>query len=733
MQIGYKLATEAFGPKEIVEQAQLAERAGFDFVELSDHYHPWLETQGHSAFTWSMLGTIAGTTERIGLATGVTCPTVPLPPGDRRPGRGHRRAPVRQPVHARHRLRRAAQRARRRRGFPERPEAPRAAARGPGDHQPALAGRLPVLRRPALPARRRAGLGPARPAAGHRRRGQRSASAAIAAELGTGLFATEPKPEIVQAYRAKGGDGPHYAEVPMAWAPDEDTAIKAVLETSALGADRVEGHERAAEPGELRRRVGDGAAGGHHASSSPSVRTSRSTSSTCSSTWTPGSTTSCCRTPGPTRRASSTSSPRSSPTGCGPSRPAADRAFVIRRAGVGVPRRPADQLIACRDGGPPRPPCGSGEAGMSFNLATILRESAAAAPDKPLLHVADPSLTLRPGRRDLRPGRVRAARARARARPDKVAVHLPNLPQFVLPTSASSRPASVMMPLNPLLKAPEIAYHLSDCDAAAIVTVDLFAEEVLKAVPDVGDIPVFVVRTTDAELPPGTRPFEELYQAGGHPRHRPDRRRRHRGPALHQRHDRAAQGRRAHALPAVHGLHGRRRHLRLPATDDVSMVVLPLFHVFGLSSIFNVAVRFGGSIVLVPRFETGAVLDAIERHRCTLFGGVPTMYVALAAGRPRRPRPVGAAGRRLRRRLDPRRGHPRVRAGLPGRRRPRGLRALGDQRARDLQLLRRRAQGALASASRCGASICGSWTTTGTSCRAARSTSARSACAGTTS
>src|SRR5437763_1021793 len=69
------------------------------------------------------------------------------------------------------------------------------------------------------------------------------------------------------------------------------------------------------------------------------------------------------------------------------------------------------------------------------------------------------------------------------------------------------------MPLNPLLKAPEIAYQLRDSDAAAIVTVDLFADEVLKAVPDVGDIPVFVVRTTDAELPPGTRPFEELYQA----------------------------------------------------------------------------------------------------------------------------------------------------------------------------------------------------------------------------
>src|SRR5207253_4379463 len=75
VQIGYKLATEAFGPKEIVEQTRLAEAAGFDFVELSDHYHPWLETQGHSGFTWSMLGAIAAKTERLELATGVTCPS----------------------------------------------------------------------------------------------------------------------------------------------------------------------------------------------------------------------------------------------------------------------------------------------------------------------------------------------------------------------------------------------------------------------------------------------------------------------------------------------------------------------------------------------------------------------------------------------------------------------------------------------------------------------------------
>ena len=76
MQVGYKLATEAFGPEEIVRQTVRAEEAGFDFVELSDHYHPWLESQGHSAFTWNLLSAIAMKTEHIGLATGVTCPSV---------------------------------------------------------------------------------------------------------------------------------------------------------------------------------------------------------------------------------------------------------------------------------------------------------------------------------------------------------------------------------------------------------------------------------------------------------------------------------------------------------------------------------------------------------------------------------------------------------------------------------------------------------------------------------
>lgn len=74
VQFGYKLMTEEHGPRELVENACRAEDAGFDFVAISDHFHPWLEAEGHASFAWSVLGAIAQATKNVGIATGVTCP-----------------------------------------------------------------------------------------------------------------------------------------------------------------------------------------------------------------------------------------------------------------------------------------------------------------------------------------------------------------------------------------------------------------------------------------------------------------------------------------------------------------------------------------------------------------------------------------------------------------------------------------------------------------------------------
>ncbi len=71
---GYTMMCEQAGPKQLVRDVVLAEEAGFDFAVISDHYFPWLETQGHSPYAWSVLGAAAQATTRIPLMTYVTCP-----------------------------------------------------------------------------------------------------------------------------------------------------------------------------------------------------------------------------------------------------------------------------------------------------------------------------------------------------------------------------------------------------------------------------------------------------------------------------------------------------------------------------------------------------------------------------------------------------------------------------------------------------------------------------------
>ncbi|HUH76411.1 MAG TPA: TIGR03557 family F420-dependent LLM class oxidoreductase, partial [Devosia sp.] len=75
-QFGYKLMTEEHGPKALVENALRAEGSGFDFVSISDHFHPWLKSQGHAPFAWSVLGAIAHATSSVGITTGLTCPII---------------------------------------------------------------------------------------------------------------------------------------------------------------------------------------------------------------------------------------------------------------------------------------------------------------------------------------------------------------------------------------------------------------------------------------------------------------------------------------------------------------------------------------------------------------------------------------------------------------------------------------------------------------------------------
>jgi G6PDH family F420-dependent oxidoreductase len=76
VRFGYTLMTEQSGPRELVRYAQAAEDAGFDFEVSSDHYSPWLTSQGHAPYAWTVLGAVAQVTSHVDLMTYVTCPTM---------------------------------------------------------------------------------------------------------------------------------------------------------------------------------------------------------------------------------------------------------------------------------------------------------------------------------------------------------------------------------------------------------------------------------------------------------------------------------------------------------------------------------------------------------------------------------------------------------------------------------------------------------------------------------
>jgi G6PDH family F420-dependent oxidoreductase len=80
VKVGYFLSCEEFGPQELLRQARMAEKAGFEGLWISDHYHPWVEAQGESPFVWSVIGGLSQVTERVPVYTAVTCPTVRIHP-----------------------------------------------------------------------------------------------------------------------------------------------------------------------------------------------------------------------------------------------------------------------------------------------------------------------------------------------------------------------------------------------------------------------------------------------------------------------------------------------------------------------------------------------------------------------------------------------------------------------------------------------------------------------------
>ena len=80
VRFGYALSSEEHRPADLIANAVRAEEGGFEFALISDHYHPWVDAQGHSPFVWTVLGGIARETSTLEVGTGVTCPMIRIHP-----------------------------------------------------------------------------------------------------------------------------------------------------------------------------------------------------------------------------------------------------------------------------------------------------------------------------------------------------------------------------------------------------------------------------------------------------------------------------------------------------------------------------------------------------------------------------------------------------------------------------------------------------------------------------
>jgi long-chain acyl-CoA synthetase len=269
---------------------------------------------------------------------------------------------------------------------------------------------------------------------------------------------------------------------------------------------------------------------------------------------------------------------------------------------------------------------------MDFNLAVILRESARRSPGKTAVILGE--LRLSYGQLDELSDRVAANLAAAGLEPgDRVALQLPNIPRFVIAYFGILKAGGVVVPMNVLLKAPEIAFQLEDSGARALITYGGILDESAKAAESAGVTSVYVVGEPGAAPVVGTAStgiaFEALL-AGDAP-----------GPQLAERgasdpaviiYTSGTTGTPKGAVLAHIGLY---MNADIPgrlfefSPDDTVLVALPLFHVFGLSSVMNTCVLLGGTMTLVPRFEPRAVLQTMQRDRVTVFEGVPTMFIAL--------------------------------------------------------------------------------------------------------
>jgi long-chain acyl-CoA synthetase len=258
---------------------------------------------------------------------------------------------------------------------------------------------------------------------------------------------------------------------------------------------------------------------------------------------------------------------------------------------------------------------------MHLNLGSILQASTAQRPDAVAIRHGELAIRYAELDRAAR-GIATSLRARGIEPGSAVAIMIPNLPEFTQAYYGILYAGCTVVPLNVLLSAPEVQYHLEDSGASLLFAHPLF-EASAKAGAAAAGIPVAWAAGAGSDTVAGfaaAPPVDALH------------------PTLPT--DTAV-------ILYTSGTTGKPKGAELthsnlfvncavvvpklvpPSQDDVALATLPLFHSFGQTCIQNASVATGATFTLLPRFTPEEALAIMERDRVTLFAGVPTMYFAL--------------------------------------------------------------------------------------------------------
>ena len=253
-----------------------------------------------------------------------------------------------------------------------------------------------------------------------------------------------------------------------------------------------------------------------------------------------------------------------------------------------------------------------------MNLARNLTESAARDGDHVAIKLDDAEITF--AQLDGASAHVAGLLSeRGFAAGDRVGIMLPNVPHFPICYYGIVRAGGVVVPMNVLLKAREVAFYLRDSGAKLLFAWEGFAEDAERGAADAGAECIVVEMAEFQELVGAASPITEvvdaddddtaviLYTSGttGTPK----------GAELSHRN----LARNAEISVALFNL----------GENAVALGALPLFHTFGQTCGMNALVLAGGTLTLIPRFDPGKALEIIQRDRVNVFEGVPTMYGAM--------------------------------------------------------------------------------------------------------